>query len=232
MKLQLGANTNIATELDFTFFKTTGKFKHIENHLVGHIDKIGVYSSGGLDSTALLCLILSELKATGQDFPVTCFTITKSDGPTYYATRIIQKVEEHFGVTVTHVNNMPNDPVPDLSGNIGGNAIQAIKNYAPNMLIYMGINRMAPDDIKPFPQTLKIDYGHQKVNSSYISPFLFLHKPQILDIYYQLGCESLIPYTHTCTVQEVGACGKCYSCAERKWAFDVLGKIDPGTLPV
>ena len=101
-----------------------------------------------------------------------------------------------------------------------------------SMTIYMGINRMAPDDIRPFEQRLKINYGNVTHGYMYIAPFLFLHKPQILDIYYKLECEDLIPYTHSCTTLKIGACGECYSCAERKWGFDALGKIDPGTVVV
>jgi 7-cyano-7-deazaguanine synthase in queuosine biosynthesis len=86
----------------------------------------------------------------------------------------------------------------------------------------MGINKMAPDDIRPFKQTLKIEYGNSKYNSYYSSPFLFLHKPQIIDILYKLNCEDLIPYTQSCNTLQVGKCGECYACAERKWGFDYL----------
>jgi 7-cyano-7-deazaguanine synthase in queuosine biosynthesis len=98
------------------------------------------------------------------------------------------------------------------------------------MVTYMGINRMAPDEIRPFPQKLIIDYGWTPIGKVFSAPFLFLHKPQILDIIYQLGCEDLIPYTRSCNVQSDDPCGECYSCAERKWGFDALGKTDPGTI--
>ena len=38
------------------------------NRLGNEIKRVGVFSSGGLDSTALLCLILSDLKDTGRFF--------------------------------------------------------------------------------------------------------------------------------------------------------------------
>lgn len=228
MKLIVGP-TNLQTELNFELFKKTNA---VAGRL-GFVDKIGVYTSGGLDSAALLCLILTELRLTNRtEVPVICFTIKKSDGPTYYVPRLLQKVEEHFNVKLTHVNDIPNDPIPDLAGNIGVGPIKFIKDYAPNMITYMGINRMAPDDIRPFKQQLKIDYGHNKVNSMYTSPFLFMHKPQILDILYQLGCEDLIQYTKSCSALPIGACGQCYACEERAWGFHALGKTDPGTLPM
>ena len=231
MKLLLGPD-NLQTELEFEIFKKIGKFTTTAGR-IGVINKVGVYASGGLDSTALLCLILSELQNINRhDIPVICFTIKKSDGPTYYATRLIKKVEEQFGVSLQHVNNITNDYLPDQKGNIGSGPIKFIKQYVPNMVVYMGINRTAPDDVRPFSERLEINYGLSIHTPSYSAPFLFMHKPQILDILYQLGCDDLIPYTHSCTVQEIGACGKCYSCLERQWGFDALGKIDPGTIPV
>ena len=81
---------------------------------------------------------------------------------------------------------------------------------------------MAPDDIRPFSQKLNVVYRDEPY--IYRSPFLSLHKPQILDIYYKLGCENIIQYTHSCTVQAVGSCNNCYSCKEREWGFTALGK--------
>jgi 7-cyano-7-deazaguanine synthase in queuosine biosynthesis len=228
MKLLLGPE-NLQTELNFTLFKKMGPFYIVNNTLAARVDRIGVYVSGGLDSTALLCLILTELKNTGKlhEIEVVCFTIAKSDGPTYYATQVIEQVEKHFNVKLTHINNIKNDPIPDLSGNIGPSPIKEIREYDPrNMIVYMGINRMAPPELKTYVHPLKINYGYQTQGYTFNSPFLFMHKPQILDIYYKLGCEHIIPYTHTCTRFEVGQCNDCYSCEERAWGFEMLGKTD------
>ena len=230
MKLIIGPS-HLKTELDFEIFRKVGSIVTVGGRL-GFFNKVGVYLSGGIDSLALLCLILSDLRSAHRlkTTPVICFTVAKSDGPTYYVPRLIQKVEEHFNVTLTHVNDIPNDPDSDKTGDMAPNAVKFVSEYALNMITYMGINRMAPDDVRPFKQHLRIDYGHSIITPYFSAPFLFLHKPQILDILYQLGCEDLIPFTHTCTVLSVGACGQCYSCAERQWGFDALSKVDPGTL--
>lgn len=229
MKLTIGP-ANLQTEFEFEIFKKRGRFITVEGRL-GHIDKVGVYVSGGLDSTTLLCLILTELRNTGMDIPVTCFTLAKSDGPTYHASNIVNQVRKHFDITLEHVTDIPNDPIPNSLGNIGIGPIRYVKNYAPNMIVYMGNNRMAPDNVRPFSQRLQVEYGHRINNPMYSSPFLFLHKPQILDIIYQLGCEDLIQYTQSCMVVPNGQCRQCYSCVERQWGFEALGKTDPGTLP-
>jgi len=192
-----------------------------------HINKIVVFLSGGLDSAALLCLILTELKNTNrlETTSIKCFTVTKNDGSMNYSAGVVDLVSSKFDKKIYHFNNFTNDHESINNGRVG---LPAIKNIwslqGPNTKIYMAMNKMAPDSIRPFSQTLKIQY---QVSSYYESPFLNLHKPQILDIFYKLGCEQVILATHTCTVDVLGKCGNCYSCAERHWGFTSLGKVDP-----
>ena len=227
MRIKLGID-KLQTDFTFEVFCRVGPYVTV-NGALGHINKIGVYLSGGIDSTALLCLLLTELIDTDMlgKVQIICFTVEKDSESTYYAGRLLQKVKDHFNVSIIHVTDIPND---NSTGNIGASTIRFIKAYASNMVTYMGSNRMAPDDVRPFAQQLNIDYGYEVNTPDFSSPFLFLHKPQILDILYQLGCDDLIQYTHSCAMQKIGACGQCYACAERKWGFSALLKTDPGTL--
>ena len=196
------------------------------------VKRVGVWSSGGHDSGAMLCLVMAELKATGRlnTISVTAFTIVKGEGSTYYSDRVVNKIAEHFGVHIEHVNNLENNEPAYSLGRIGNYSIKNMWEQNHNdMIIYMSINRMAPDEIRPFNHTLKIFYKGN--NPLYESPFLLLHKPQITDIYYQLGCEDIIPWTHSCTVLAVGQCEDCYSCKEREWGLTALGKPKTDTIP-
>ena len=215
MILTLGPD-NLSTTLDFTV----------------DYPKVGVYMSGGLDSTALLCLIISELLLVNKlyDTPIICFTVDKNDNSASNAALVIDKVKEHFNCEITHVKNVENDKDAKIKGYLGYIAMQAVKNYSTNMKIYMGINRMAPPELKTFKHPLKIDYGTSITTTMYTAPFLFLHKPHIIDILYKLGCEDIIPYTRSCTQVDVGTCGECYACEERIWGFEMLGKTDPSTI--
>jgi hypothetical protein len=198
------------------------------------VKQVGVYCSGGHDSGVMLCLALAELKATGRldSVRVTAFTIIKNEGSTFYAERIVKKVSEHFGVHILHMNNLPNGQSTYAAGRAGGPIIMDLwrQNYH-DTIIYMSINRMAPDDIRPFKQTLKIFYEDETKWRAFKSPFLLLHKPQIADLYYQLGCEDIIPWTHSCTVLAQGQCEECYSCKEREWGLTALGKERVDTIP-
>ena len=102
MHLILGPD-GLTTELNFKIPIVT-----LKNNKV---NRVGVFVSGGLDAAALLCLIISELKATNRldSTGITAFTIIKDDGSTYYAQRVIDKISNHFGISITHVNNLLND---------------------------------------------------------------------------------------------------------------------------
>jgi hypothetical protein len=228
MILTLGPD-NLSTTLDFTIWKKAGLFTLVNDTIHSPNIKIGVYLSGGLDSAALLCLILAELKTLGKlnDIPVTCFTVDKNDSSTVSSVQVLDQIKKHFNCDIVHVNNLKNDPIPNLEGNIGPNVISQIRNYDPIMILYMGINRMAPPELKTYKHPLKIDYGYNKTSNI---PFLFLHKPHIIDILYKLGCEDIIPYTRSCTQVDVGTCGECYACEERAWGFEMLGKTDPSKI--
>ena len=222
MQLTLGPDS-LSTEFNFEIPTVT-----VDGNTV---TRVGVYSSGGLDSGAMLCTVLTELKNTGRldSVEVHAFTVVKNEGSTYYSQRVIDKISAHFGVPVTHHNNETNDEKAFGMGRVGQDAITRIWNENKHdMILYMSINRMAPADIRPFAFELKADY--KESSPLRIAPFLKMHKPQILDLYYKLGCEDIIQWTHSCTVMAVDRCNNCYSCSERDWGFSALGKIDPGTV--
>jgi len=215
MKLTLGP-LSLATEFNFTIPEL--------------VNEVAVYLSGGLDSAALLCLILTELRNTQrlETVSVKCLTVIKNDGSMDHADNVVRAVSKLFKKEITHINHVTNDATSIANGRVGRKSIQSIWNTPRNnsVLYYMAINRMAPDSIRPFKQTLKIVYNNSPY---YRSPFINLHKPQILDIFYKLSCEEIISTTHSCTVIPTSICGECYSCQERKWGFSSLVKIDPTT---
>ncbi len=58
-------------------------------------------------------------------------------------------------------------------------------------------------------------------------PFLTMNKVHTVGLYYELGLEYLLPYTHSCQRHGDNHCGVCHACNERVDAFDRLGKKDP-----
>jgi len=98
------------------------------NRLGNETKRVGVYSSGELGATALLCLIISELITTNRldTISVVAFTVLKRDGSKHYSTRIINKISEHFNVPIINVDNIENNEPAFFYNRIGKVSFQKV----------------------------------------------------------------------------------------------------------
>ena len=205
--------------------------KHLEREFtftIPAVDNIGIFMSGGLDSSAMLSLILKELSETNRlgIISVTAFTLEKPTGEPIYATRILKKFEDRFQIKIMHINNISNTEDAVRQGRMDhGVIVETCKQF--NGLMYLSGNNMPPADIKTFKGSLGFEY---KPTPLYQQPFLDLLKPHMTDILYKLGTDFIIPYTHSCSRQLRGKCHACYSCEERSWSFEQLELVDPETI--
>lgn len=228
MHFTLGKN-DLSTEFDFSLFNYQGLLGQGNPRVFGNFDKIGVSLSGGLDSLTLLCLILTELMSRNKlgTIPVTCFCVTKNDGCTNYVPTLLDKVQQKFNCTIALQNNIANEHANVWPAFFRDDTLLNLLAENPNMLMFAGNNIPPPASLIQINGSPAYHDVQSMVPRNPATPFLRLHKPQILDLLYQLGCDDLIPFTHTCIMQAVGTCGTCFSCVEREWGFRELGKIDP-----
>jgi hypothetical protein len=232
IKFQLGPE-NLNIDFKFELIRTVGKLRLVGEQL-GSFDRVGLCFSGGLDSTALLCLLLTEMRDTDlleKMPPITCFTYLKNDGCTYYAHRLVDRIKKLFNCEINHVTNLENPYMNVMPSFFTENEILPIREKYPNTVLFSGINRPSHElaNFKNKGTSATPDRSEQILGITV--PFLNMHKPQILDLYYKLNIEELIPYTHSCMFEPINTCNDCYSCEERAWGFRELGKIDPGTVP-
>lgn len=191
--------------------------------------KIGLFMSGGIDSATLLGMIITDLKTTNRNIPITAYTTFKNTREQDYTPRIIKLISEHYNVTIEHVNNLPNrqeflkEGVADPK-----NMVDVYNQHSGKITIYAANNNQAPETFDIFKHRT-LQYTQQP---NICSPFLNSKKTQIIDIMYQLQLDFLLPYTHSCARWPVGNCNDCYNCEERQWAFDILGKNNPETIPL
>ena len=87
--------------------------------------------------------------------------------------------------------------------------------------VYVGVISNRPEHLIGFDPIPIVE--HYSVQT----PFKHLEKSHIVDIYYQLGIEHVLSFTHSCDQHETVACGSCNGCRERQWGFEQLGKSDP-----
>lgn len=190
--------------------------------------KIAVLVSGGADSAILLYMLAIDAKKFNVG--IIPFTVPRADGAINYSPNIVKKVNELANVEL---------PGPYAIGN-------------PINLHHSQQTRSGHKEIlEKFPDIDYIYYGSQKVTSELenlanivypwrpermfypgktICPFFDLTKEHTLELYYKLGVQELLEYSHSCCVWPIGRCGKCYNCIERVWAFKKLDKTDPGCL--
>ena len=231
MKLLLAENTPLEKEFNFTIFRKVGNFHTVHNK-ISRANKIGLYLSGGPDSAALLCLIIRELIDTRMidQIPVHCFIVDKGEGQIDCAIDGVKEVERIYSVTITYevIEHLPDQNYPSR---LGSRTYKLISNNNPNTIFYQGVNNPPPPELVQFSVSWR-GYGENEIiySNNYqlmCFPFLHLHKPQILDIFYKLDCESVIQYTQSCFMLSKGACNNCFSCEERAWGFKMLDKQDP-----
>ena len=187
-----------------------------------------VLCSGGLDSTTLLAALVKENKDSGRNLPVWVLTAVKHDGSVSYAERVVKAVRDLYKADIAHVNYLPNNDAALAKGRLGLQTIKLARKVLPeSWIMYGAMNKQAPDEVRPFTQTLEASYN--SLIGTIALPFLYLHKPQIVDLMVQVGASQLAVLTHSCTVLSTDECGHCYSCNERRWGFEALGLKDPGT---
>lgn len=213
MKLVLGPD-HLKTNFDFTISET---------------DIIGIFLSGGLDSTVLLCLIIEELRLTKRldKTRIIAFTVKKPTDEPKYASRMLDLICNHYQTIVEHDNFLENTEEHYKKGRMDPEQINNALQKYKNIILYWGINNMPSKEIKTFNCELKVKYEKVKYIDCINSPFLNMLKPQIIDLFYKLKVEHLIPYTHSCSRIPIGNCNSCYSCEERQWGFDELNIINP-----
>jgi 7-cyano-7-deazaguanine synthase in queuosine biosynthesis len=93
--------------------------------------------------------------------------------------------------------------------------------YAKTEVMYVGVISNRDEHLIGYDKTTVIETENLRF------PFQHLEKSHVVDIYYKLGLEYLLTYTHSCDHNEHTHCWNCNGCNERIWAFSQLNKKDP-----
>lgn len=208
-------------------------FDHEFNFTIPDVENVGLFLSGGLDSSALLCLIIEELNRTNRsDLPIHIWTCNKPPDPINGA-RMVSAISIEYDRELIYHENYDVPEEHKAMGIIDLRAVKDAYDKFDSIQMYMaGNNSWEKTKWAEF-----IDLTDQKLPWHYPEyehityPFLNLLKMHLIEIYYLLGKEHLIAYTYSCSSQEAPACGRCYSCLESATGFRMLGKTRPEYIP-
>lgn len=213
-----------------------------------HDGSLGVYVSGGADSTLLLYLLMKHATVPLQIF--SC-----ANGKTNYrepsnAMKIINKVVELTGNTNIrlHVNWEPHKTATTIIQSEFMHSIDADT-------IYFGLTRPPPEGaIVDFDTDVAatggVDTGYvvdtyssaeerppiydvlgdsgnvsnPGYTKAYCLPFVNINKQKIAELYRELGIEELYKLSRSCESLTINDrhCGTCWWCKERIWGFGYL----------
>jgi 7-cyano-7-deazaguanine synthase in queuosine biosynthesis len=184
-----------------------------ENFVPENINRIGVLSSGGLDSSLLLYLIANEIKTSGRDVEVVALTIKRKNAMDH-ATRVVDYIEQTTGTKIKRMN--VGDPQSSSAYQVITGMWDALfVNKFP--LVFLATTAI-PD------VSLEDGFDAPMRNTT---PFPGLHQPwchetkdNVVKYIVENSLMDLAKLTHSCTVEDLTHCGKCFNCVERQWAFD------------
>jgi hypothetical protein len=107
--------------------------------------------------------------------------------------------------------------------------VEQHKEVIVGSLILADKHQIVMSGVNKYPSNESIRPNHVfqyfKDTETFKLPFKQLEKYHIIDAFYKLGIEDLLPYTHSCGLQLAVPCQyHCFNCKERVWAYTVLGK--------
>lgn len=193
---------------------------------------IGLMLSSGADSAILLyllCLDILEKKQRPEEVIKALFTIPKVDGAELHSARIVHWINSKLKINLAL-------PIVDAPADL--NQMSHAELLAKCMLMLGAkykINFGFVGDQQSVPEPYHVEglYPNRYSKNPYPEylgmPFLHLDKSHTIDLHYRFQTTELLVLSHSCTQQKEGRCERCYHCNERKWAFERLGRIDPGT---
>ncbi len=186
--------------------------------------RILVALSGGADSALMLYMIAKELQQTKPIHFLSAFTVPRPDGGANYSPKIVEYINNKLNIRISTPMILGNGNVDHST--VISEAVASVLKINFYDVIYIAENTIPPTMVASLPPVRSPSKNAWK---RLVLPFFDLDKSEIIDMYYQFGIEDMLTLSHSCTANTVGRCNECFNCSERVWAFNKLGKTDPGT---
>lgn len=179
---------------------------------------VGVFASGGFDSTTLLyfCLLLIQEQALEKKLRI--FMVPRRDDCITHNTMVMEWMNQKFNsdLSITLVGN------PDLHHS--QQVLSGLKEaqHACDYLLF-------GDNANPPHLPGGPDNPRSPVEQ-FVQPFFDFTKKDIVELAYYIGFGEVANMTQTCATSTKIRCRACWQCQERAWAFAANGITDTGTM--
>jgi len=206
---------------------------------------LGVWMSGGSDSSMLAFLLAKTIKDHNLDVKIMPMSFKRDNKPwnLWVSTNVVEQIEKILDIKkgdifLNHNYCYFGDPGSDDFSSKMEKHITMLKTNNLITIVYSGLTKnpdSTEEDLidgrvltRDDPAELFKDKNAKYVEEKLISnPFMFQNKLLISDLYKKHDLlETLLPYTRSCegfirvTNSFKKSCGTCWWCKERKWAFN------------
>jgi len=183
--------------------------------------KVGLFCSGGFDSTTLAYLICSIIDKHKLSTDLVIITVPRYDDSWRHAENTITWLKDKLHVKLKHLS--VGDPTLHHSKQVSS-GITAMRKLDPTMLLILADTQNPTDEIQgTAPVRTK------SLNPLNYQPWINLDKTEVIKLAQQLGIlDEVSRLSHSCTQSTELRCGSCWQCRERAWAFKKLNLIDIG----
>lgn len=177
-------------------------------------DDIALLYSGGVDSTLLFYLISKEIVTHYPEKTLSLYIIDRYNKPVIKANEVFKRIIKKTNLQV----NLQQLSIPPVSQQHEISIASKIIAMHHSVVV-CGFNKYPSDEaIRPnHPVSVK---DSNKVKF----PFAHLEKDKIVQEFFNLGIDDILPFTHSCGLNNLTPCGACFNCRERIWAYTLIGK--------
>lgn len=207
------------------------------DHYDKKVETVGIWMSGGADSSLLAYVLAKKIKDENLDIKIQPLSVRRGrpNNP-IYAGNVIDFIESDLGIQMNeHIIYYP--PMEDSHyREIEVFREKDNENFRNNMfeILYSGITCNPPSNDKSIPKnkerTRDEDTERPLITYNgiryYMNPFFCINKKELKMIYDLLDLtDKLFPVTYSCegeaedTKTHTQHCEKCWWCQERFWAF-------------
>jgi hypothetical protein len=201
------------------------------------LNTIGIWMSGGADSSMLTYLLAKKIKDEKLNIKIQPLSVRRGrpNNP-IYAGNVVDFIENDLDIKMNeHIIYYP-DILDEHQREIKEFWDRDDENFREGVfqILYSGITCNPPVDDKTIPlnkersRDADADRPLKSVNGIryYLNPFFDIHKKQLAELYKENDLlDTLFPITYSCegeaevTKTHTQHCEKCWWCQERFWAF-------------